>query len=354
MRRWAAVAAMAAAVVVGTAGPALACGGLVGPNGTVQLLRTSTLAAYSGGIEHYVTSFEFSGGGAEVGSIVPLPGVPTSVEKGGAWTLQRLERETHIEPLTTTILAEAAADGGAEVLQEVRIDALELTVLRGGGSEVAEWATSNGFGLTPDAPEILDFYAERSPVFLAARFDADAARERGQGVGDGTPVHLTIPTDDPWVPLRILGLGLAPDEQVEADVYLLTPDRPNLLGGIGDELSIRHDAAASDLLLDDLRVDEGMSWVPRSAWLTYLDVNAPAGDLDFDLAVDAFGDGEPSATDAGLTVGLPGAARDATTHALLPIGLSPWGTAGLVLCGTGAAAVAWFGTSSMRRRAAGR
>ena len=32
-----------------------------------------------------------------------------------------------------------------------------------------------GFRLPPDAPEVLDFYAERSPIFLAAAFDADAA-----------------------------------------------------------------------------------------------------------------------------------------------------------------------------------
>ena len=75
------------------AAPAGACGGLVGENGTIKLTRTTTLAAYHDGVERYVTSFEFSGQGKEVGSIVPLPGVPTKVERGGDWTLQRLERE---------------------------------------------------------------------------------------------------------------------------------------------------------------------------------------------------------------------------------------------------------------------
>ena len=75
------------------AAPAVACGGLVGENGTIQLTRTTTLAAYHNGVERYVTSFEFSGQGKEVGSIVPLPDVPTKVERGGDWTLQRLERE---------------------------------------------------------------------------------------------------------------------------------------------------------------------------------------------------------------------------------------------------------------------
>src|SRR6185437_10596540 len=77
------------------AGPTLACGGLIGPNGAVNLLRTTTLAAYHDGVEHYVTAFQFQGGGGAFGSLTPLPGVPSSVEKGGDWTLQRLVRETN-------------------------------------------------------------------------------------------------------------------------------------------------------------------------------------------------------------------------------------------------------------------
>jgi len=50
-------------------GPVLACGGLVAPNGSVNLVRTTTLAAYVDGVEHYVTSFEFTGaGGGKFGS----------------------------------------------------------------------------------------------------------------------------------------------------------------------------------------------------------------------------------------------------------------------------------------------
>src|SRR5213593_834426 len=77
-----------------TAGTTLACGGLIGPNGAVNLLRTTTFAGYPDGVEHYVTAFEFGGGGA-FGSLIPLPGVPSDVVKGGDWTLQRLVRETN-------------------------------------------------------------------------------------------------------------------------------------------------------------------------------------------------------------------------------------------------------------------
>ena len=297
------VATLSVAMLTFFASPRLvdACAGLIGSNGAVNLGRTTTLAAYHDGVEHYVTSFEFLGGGGEFGTLVPLPGIPTNVERGGAWTLQRLILETSPPPpFATEALAAGASRDEAEVLIEVRIDALDITVLRGGAASVAEWATDHGFHLSPDAPEVLDFYAERSPIFLAAIFDADAASERGQALGDGTPVHLTIPTDNPWVPLRILGLGKQAADRVEADVFLLTDEIPSLLPGERRGLDLTHSERASDVLLDDLRSDDGMEWVPENAWLTKLSIDARAGDLKYDLAVDASGLGQPSARAAGL------------------------------------------------------
>ncbi|HEX5825739.1 MAG TPA: DUF2330 domain-containing protein, partial [Candidatus Limnocylindrales bacterium] len=258
--------------------PVLACGGLIGPNGAVNLLRTTTLAGYHDGIEHYVTAFQFAGGGGAFGSITPLPGIPTSVVKGGDWTLQRLIRETSPVQFDAAVRAAGPAASGAEELLKVKIDALDITVLRGGGADIGQWATKHGFRLPPDSPEVLDFYAERSPIFLAAAFDADAANARGQQVGDGTPVHITIPTDNPWVPLRILALGKAGGETVQADVYLLTDEAPALLPAPTGKNGIRldHSAAASEGLLADLRSDRGMEWIPATGWLTKVAVDGEA------------------------------------------------------------------------------
>jgi Uncharacterized protein conserved in bacteria (DUF2330) len=285
------------------AGPALACGGLIGPNGAVNLLRTTTLAAYHDGVEHYVTAFQFAGGGGQFGSLVPLPGIPTSVERGGDWTLQRLVRETDPVIARFDALEAAPAATGAEELLKVRIDALDITVLRGGSGQVGQWATDHGFKLPPDSPEVLDFYATRSPIFLAAVFDADAARDRGQAIGDGTPVHITIPTDNPWVPLRILSLGKAPTDRIDAAVYLLTDQSPRMLPAPADSnngLFLDHFAPATSSLLDDLRADAGMGWIPDIAWLTKVRIDASAADLRFDLAIDATGSGQPSMVRAGL------------------------------------------------------
>ena len=318
MRRVLAVATGAVSAMVLSAGPALACGGLIGPNGAVNLTRTTTFAGYANGIEHYITAFNFAGGTGKFGSITPLPDVPTKVERGGDWTLQRLVRET------TPVLAfaaagsseaasSAAAPAEAKVLLEAKVDALDITILKGNGAEVGRWAKRNGFRLPPDAPEVLDFYATRSPIFMAAAFDADRAKVAGQRVGDGTPIHLTIPTKAPWVPLRILGLGKQGAERVDADVYLLTEHRPEMLpkpvpvklGRFeeGPGLILEYDQQASTQLLRDLHDDKSGSWVPlRSMWLSKLRVQQTAGLLKYDLAIDPSGAGKPSVRAAGYNL----------------------------------------------------
>jgi hypothetical protein len=343
------IALVAAVLLIST--PALACGALVNPNGSVSLVRTTTLAAYHHGAEHYVTSFEFAGGKGEFGSIIPLPGVPSKVIRGGDWTLQRLVQETQPQPEAAFGAADtAAAPARAEVILKTKIDALDVVVLKGGGTAVGNWVREHGFLLPPDAPEVLDFYAERSPIFMAIRYDADRARDQGLAVGEGTPVHVVIPTTNPWVPLRILGLGAPAQAPVEADVYLLTDRLPTLLpdpiaatdapssGHPG--LLLERSEPASPSLLRDLRSDKGMGWLPSSnVWLTYLRLDSSAGALTYDLAVDASGAGHPSPVQAGLVE--PGGAFPNAPAPAFTLGL----VAGIVLV----LALAIGGTLERRR-----
>ena len=329
------------ATVLG-AGPALACGGLIGRNGSVNLVKTTTLAAWHDGVEHYVTAFKFAGAGGEFGSIIPLPDVPTSVERGGDWTLQRLVREVAPQPELRAVSSAnsgAAVAADAQVLLETRIDALDITVLRGGGQAVGEWATKNGFLLTPDTPEVLDFYASRSPIFLAARFNGEAAQAKGLAIGDGTPVHITIPTPQPWVPLRILSVGLKPAERINADVFLLTDRRPTLLpGDSAPGMALDRSGPANSRLLNDLRSDKGMDWIPQSMWLSYLKVEALPSQLTYDLAVDATGAGQPSPTAAGLDLGQPASPGVVTTDGGGTPAL-PWALAGVAVLALAAGGV---------------
>jgi len=345
------------------AGPAWACGGLVNANGSVTLVRTTTLAAYHLGVEHYVTSFEFAGVGGEFGSIVPLPGVPSKVVRAGDWTLQRLVLETRAQLRALAFEAAIPSAAGAQVILETEIDALDVTVLKGGGTAVGNWAREHGFLLPPDAPEVLDFYASRSPIFMAVRFNGERAEEQGIAQGEGTPVHVVIPTTNPWVPLRILGLGAPAAAPVEADVYLLTDREPALLpapvpaggsisppAGAGPDgaqrpgLVLERSEPASSSLLADLRSDKGMKWLPASGmWLTYVRVDANAGDMKYDLAVDASGADQPSPVAAGLSAEGRSPVAEAAAR------IWPAALAALALV-AGIATGAWLGRNRLRPR----
>jgi hypothetical protein len=261
------------------------------------------------------------------------------VEKGGDWTLQRLIRETEVAKFLRApvpLAFGAAAREDAQVLLQVKIDALDITVLKGGGEAVGRWATEHGFRLPPDAPEVLDFYAARSPIFMAAIFDADAAKAKGQQIGDGTPVHITIPTANPWVPLRILATGKNADARVEADVYLLTDRKPVLLPApFANGMQLEYSQTASFSLLNDLRSDKGMDWVPEMAWLTKIGINAAASQLTYDLAVSANGT-VPSRVAAGLEAPAIPAAPPTSSSSSQPIavvGIAILGLGALLLIG---------------------
>ncbi len=310
--RAAAAAAIAAALVFGSAISALACGGLVAPNGTISLTRTTTLAVYHNGIEHYLTSFDFSGKvGGSLGSITPLPGVPTKVIKGGDWTLQRLELEVNPPTLERADFAAEAtpAAGAATVLLRTQVDALNITVLKGGATAVGDWAREHGFFLPPDAPAVLDFYAQRSPIFMATKFNQKRAAAQGITDGQSIPVHVVIPTPNPWVPLRILTLGQQPQSVVQADVFLLTDRDPAMLpqaiapNGSSDQQGtiLEKSGWASNSLMSDLRSDQRSRWIPNQPmWLSYLKINESAADLTNDLAIDASGYGHPDPVAAGF------------------------------------------------------
>ena len=277
-------------VVFVTASAAGACGSLVAANGAVNLVRTTTLAAYHDGVEHYVTSFEFTGVPKTFGSIIPLPDKPSNVERAGDWTLQRLEREVNPPLVNEGFAATSALQADkVEIIQQVRIDSLDVTILRGGGKAVAKWANEQGFDLTHDAPAVLDFYAQRSPYFMAAKFDASAAVAAGFQGGDGIPVHLAIPTDNPWVPLRILGAAKVPQAPVNADVFLLTDHKPSLLYGKGFSIVQSERASHHVARRPPLRRALGRG-CPRMGGSPTAGSSGRADEVLTDLAIDVHGD----------------------------------------------------------------
>jgi hypothetical protein len=281
--------------------PAAACGGLIAPNGAIRLERATTLVAWHDGVERYLTSFSYNGEASSFGWIVPLPAVPVKVEEGGGWTLQRLFRETHPQPpiLALDFATTRAASHSVEVLQQVQVRALDITVLRGSGQGVLDWAASNGFAVDAETRAHVLQYAKGSPVFMAAKYNAGRAQQQRLIFGDGAPVLITLKVAHPWIPFEVLAAG----QQVQADLYLLSDNPVNtsewraLIGASGVGTSVQ-DAEGFTLqfqekmtasLFRDLSTDKNMGWVRKDSWLTYLSLNAPDAKVTYDMSITPMG-----------------------------------------------------------------
>ena len=328
VRRLISVSVFALALVVVVPSVAFACGGLIAPGHAEVLRRATTLAAWHDGYEHYVTGFQFAGTANRFGYIIPLPGVPTKIQTAGEWTLERLQEEVNPEPEGVALAAGTAQRADVDVLQRVKVEALNIVVVRGGGRDVAAWAKENGFDLTPDTPRMMESYSSQGAIFALAKFDNKEAVKRGLVEGQGTVIHFTIPMKAPWIPLRILALGKGPTEVVNADLFILTDDRPSLaLGGQLDEpgIRVRKSEPASEQLLADLRSDRGMKWLPaKGMWFTALTLETPAKTLGYDLSID--GGGPPAAP-----------------RSTIPISTTPgWAWALIVSLGLGGAVGMWL------------
>ena len=294
-------AAATLAVFLTQALPAAACGGLIAPNGAIRLEKATTLVAWHDGVERYMTSFSYNGSASSFGWIVPLPAVPEKVEEGGGWTLQRLFRETHPQPeiLSLQFAGRAASADSAVVLQQVQVRALDITVLRGSGQAVLDWASENGFAVDAETHAHVLQYAKGSPIFMAAKYNADRASKQRLIFGDGAPVLITMKIPHPWIPFEVLAAGA----QVQADLYLLSDKPVNtsewraLLGvsGVGTKVqgaegfTLEFQEKMTDSLYRDLSSDKNMSWVRQDSWLTYLTLNAPDEKVTYDMSVTPMG-----------------------------------------------------------------
>jgi hypothetical protein len=294
-------AAATLAVFLTQALPAAACGGLIAPNGAIRLERATTLVAWHDGVERYMTSFSYNGEASSFGWIVPLPAVPEKVEEGGGWTLQRLFRETHPQPaiLALDFAAGRAQSASVEVLQQVQVRALDITVLRGSGQGVLDWAAGNGFAVDAETRAHVLQYAKGSPVFMAAKYNAGRAQKQRLIFGDGAPVLITMKIPHPWIPFEVLAAG----QQVQADLYMLSDKPVNtsewraLIGasGVGtavpgaEGFTLEFQEKMTDSLYHDLSTDKNMGWVRSDSWLTYLSLNAPDSKVTYDMSVTPMG-----------------------------------------------------------------
>ena len=213
-------ALLAFGIVFGAAPRAVdACAGLIGSNGAVNLGRTTTLAAYHDGVEHYVTSFEFPGGGGEFGTLDPAArrpdqrrarrrldaAAPRPARRGRSW---RSRRPTRLGRRACGRERRGAASRCASTRSTSPCSRAAAPSWRRG-------LRSTASGSRPTRPRCSTSTPSAARSSSRPCSTATPRWSAARPLGDGTPVHLTIPTDNPWVPLRILGLGKQADDAVE-------------------------------------------------------------------------------------------------------------------------------------------
>jgi len=181
-------------------------------------------------------------------------------------------------------------------LQQVKVEALNITVLKGSGQAVLDWCAQNGFAVDGDTRAHLLTYAQGSPIFMAVKYDTAEAQARHQATGDGAPLLITMRTPHPWVPLEVLALD---GQTVNADLYFLTdePLNTSALNAVAGQSAVGADISGAPglhvafqermnpALYHDLSTDRNMSWVRPDGWLTYLTLDAPADTVTYDLSV---------------------------------------------------------------------
>ena len=122
-------------VIALSAAPALACGGLIGPNGAVNLLRTTTFAGVPrrrGALRHGVP-VRRRRRGVRVADAAARASRRASRRAATGRSSASSARPSRVPRLARGRRGAAAA-GSAEELMKVRIDALDITVLRGGAA----------------------------------------------------------------------------------------------------------------------------------------------------------------------------------------------------------------------------
>ena len=283
MRRLAVTLPAALLGLLLAAAPTLACGGLIGPNGAVNLLRTTTFAGYHDGEEHYVTAFQFAGGGGSFGSITPLPGHPERGREG-----RRLDapaphprdrpRSTSSPPRPSArqrrpTLARGAHEGPHRRPGRDRPPGRRRRHRRSGPRTTASasrptpprCSTSTRAAARSSSPRRSTPTRPRSGASSSATGPRSTSRSppttRGSRSGSSPWARRARSASRPTCscsPTRVPALLPAPD---------------------GDHgMRLDHSAAATTSLLDDLRSDRGMEWIPSEAWLTKVAIDADAAE----------------------------------------------------------------------------
>jgi hypothetical protein len=249
MRKW--IRGLSGALLaVLAAAPVLACMAIPmrpsnDPRVQMHLTEQRALIYQDKGEEHLVLSVKYEGATPQFAWVIPTETRPQiAVQKGAPfhelWRLTEIRRPTHA-------MAPAAAAGGigsldkaVQVVERKVEGPYELIVLRGdNGSALYEWLSRNGFGLTTDSRQALDYYAQKGWYFACARLRPGGADNASiqKHLRDGTiaALHLHYKATRLSYPLRVTA-GNPGDSKMEIYVIGGRVQAPRMLEALQFEL----------------------------------------------------------------------------------------------------------------------
>jgi MYXO-CTERM domain-containing protein len=239
------------AILVGSEGPADACGGTFcdgrpPPNQPrvmpVDQTGENILFVVDGKSVEAHVQIQYKGDPARFAWIVPMPAVPT-VTAGSQQLFTNLLQGTvpsygyqvqqdfcpsfnGFAPggpvgaggFTSSVNVTPAADAGVTVLFQKSVGAFEVTALQGHSStEVLDWLSANGYQGISTAPAILDRYVQKGSVFVAVKLTA------GAGSDEIHPLVFKYEGTEPCIPLELTAVAAVEDMGVRA--FFLGTDR---------------------------------------------------------------------------------------------------------------------------------
>lgn len=207
------------------ASTALPCGGMFGPNATVDPSQT-LVVAHKAGTETYVFRPHFCGQSTSFGLILPVPASlsksPTLGNPALFEELDRLSAPTVVKKTVCKSDAQFGAGGGApgesndgtkggaDVIDKGQVGIFDWALVKADSKDsFTQWLDTNGFPHAPEADEQFSHYVDEGWYFVAFKVTAGAdAPPAGKKLcGDFGPIELAFPTATPVVPTRMAAVS---------------------------------------------------------------------------------------------------------------------------------------------------
>jgi hypothetical protein len=199
------------------------------------------LIIHDGKTETLVLQVKYSGTVENFAWVVPLPTLPeeNSITTASDSIFKELHDGTQPRVYRTYRHKDAYRGGGGgegdlspisettvHIWENLRVGPYDVAVLSGSSAQaLIDWLNANGYHIPGEAHAIIDFYIQKSWVFIATRVELASTLDKNNSTYQaGLPaLKMQFQTDKPVFPLRISELSSARENEIE--LYMAGPHR---------------------------------------------------------------------------------------------------------------------------------